>query len=88
MFTDLVPLVNTNSTCMTSGIVVMLIGDIPHSLECRIAVLVQVFFFTEAVNIAELISPDDNTRLLVLSFYTVELHLQAFCILLHLQPFQ
>ena len=34
-----------------------------------------------------MISPDDNTRLLVLSFYTLALHLQAFCILLHLQPF-
>ena len=76
---------NTNSTCTTSG---MLIGTIPHSLECRIAVLVQVFFFTEVVNIANLISADDNTRLLVLSFYTLELHLQAFCFLLHLQPFQ
>ena len=73
---------------MTSGIVVMLIGTIPHNLECRIAVLVQGFFFTEVVNIADLISPDDNTRLLVLTFSTLELHLQAFCILLHLQPFQ
>ena len=73
---------------MTSGSVVMLIGTTPRSLECRIAVLVQVFFFTEAVNIADLILPDDNTRLLVLSFYTLEVHLQAFCILLHLQPFQ
>ena len=87
MFTNLDPLVNTNSTCMTSGIAVMLVGTISHSLECRIAVLVQALFFTEAVNIADLISPDDDTRLLALSFYTLELHLQAFCILLHLQPF-
>ena len=81
-------MVNTNSTCMTSGIVVMLIGTTPHSLEYRMAVLVQVFFFTEAVNIADPISPDDNRSLLVLSFYTLELLLQALCILSHLQPFQ
>ena len=87
VLTNLVPLVNTNSTCVTSGIVVMLIGTTPHSLECRIAVLVQVFFLTEAANIADLISPDDDTRLLVLSFYTLELHLQAFCILFRLQQF-
>ena len=87
MFTNLDPLVNTNSTYMTSGIVVMLIGTILHSLERRIAAFVQVFFFTEAVNIADLISPDDDIRLLLLCFYILELHFQAFCNLLHLQPF-
>ena len=30
----------------------------------------------------------EDTRLLVLSFCTFELHLQAFCIMLHLQPFR
>ena len=88
MFTNLAPLVNADSTYMTNGIVAMLIGTIPHSLECRIAVLVQVFLFTASANIADLISPDDDTRLFVLSFRTFELHLQPFCILLHLQPFQ
>ena len=88
MFTNLDPLLNTNSTYMTSGIVVMLIGIILHSLECRVAAFVQIFFFTEAVDIADLISPDDDIRLLVLCFYTLALHLQAFCFLLHLQPFK
>ena len=73
---------------MTSGIAVMLIGTTPHSLECRIAALVQFFLSTEAVHIADLISPDDDTSLLALSFCTFELHVQVFCIMLHLQPFQ
>ena len=88
VFTNLDPLVNTNSICMTSGIVVMLLGTILHSLECRVTTFVQVFFFIEAINIADLISPDDDIKLLVLCFSTLELQLQAFCILLYLQPFQ
>ena len=88
VFTNLDPLVKTNSICMTSGIVVMLIGTILRSLECRLASFVQVFFLTEPINIADLISPDEDIQLLVLCLSTFELHLQAFWLMWYLQPFQ